>query len=196
MAWSKPAHQRHAVLKKSFADGLHGIAECLAKHDETSVSERHVNQAFQALSCVGLHRRRWTERPESFTALGGFLFGFAFSCPTGVSLLFDSAYADDISRSLLVALAIIGIFLMLFGWHTGKLPSAPRPERTIWGHIWQIAYWVIIVLLASGAAYTIYLRVVGCTDPACGGDAVEITVDPDENSGTHIPLPSPPPIEQ
>jgi hypothetical protein len=162
MGWNNAASKRRNALKKSFADDLNGIAECLANHNEVSVAETHVNQAFQALSNSGLYRRRWIDRPEAEMSVGTFFMGLAFACPDAISVFVGEQNRSGVSAGLFTFFLLFGGALFGHAAWRARLP-APPPEVKSW-KVWRnrilISLLIACALFAGG--YYAYQRFIGC----------------------------------
>lgn len=136
MKWGRPAQNRAKSIESDFKADLRQIAQCLAHHDKAdSVSALHADRAFEALSRCGLSRRRWFDRPESETALGGVLAGTAFSMPEVIDTLMGDLPHPGFSAGALIAFFLSGTFLFLHGSYRARLPRSLATETTLekWG---------------------------------------------------------------
>jgi hypothetical protein len=141
--WSKPANARVNELHKVFKEDLRTIAGCLARHDKAvSVSPSHVHRAFESLANAGLARRRWIDRPDAETAIGGTFVGGAFAAPDAVNTLFDPSSHPGIAAGALIASFVIGTFLVIHGTFRAKLP-VPAQETS------QVQIWIRRILLIA-----------------------------------------------
>src|SRR3569833_2188491 len=132
MSWSPQANKRLTAITREFKANVQAIADALSNHDSAvQVAPVHVERAFESLSSSGLMRRRWIDRPEAETALGGVFAGASFAAPDVVGCLCDDPH-KAFSRATLVALFIIGSFLFAHGTYRGRLPGSAFDERKWW----------------------------------------------------------------
>ena len=122
--WPRDTSTRIKEEVSEFRENLRHIATCFARSERASnVDPRHVEEAFAALSTLGLRRRRWLHRPEFEVAVGSLLIGAAANCPDILAAFF----AGDWLRQTGVLVAsisipgIIGAFLAIHGWYRGTL---------------------------------------------------------------------------
>lgn len=168
MGWSKAANKRATELSSEFKANLRGVADCFAGHDgaQDAVSVSHVDRAFDALASSGLLRRRWLDRPESETALGGMLIAGSFSASGIVGCFFDDP-TRAISGGLFIAMFVCGAFACCHGTYRGKLPrsrAAETPSRT-WAR--RIILALAMLATAAGLCYLGYRQMYGGGQVGC-----------------------------
>lgn len=172
MGWSKRATSRRVALRAEFENNVKAMADSLARHElSESVSPKHVDHAFEALSRIGLSRRRWTDRAEAQTALGSFLVGFAFACPSAIALLFPTAHADSIAVALLVAFAVVGVFFFVRGWYLGKCSPIPSDTPSWVLRLGRWLFWIVFFFSIAIAGHTIYVRI---NEYCCGENLIPL----------------------
>lgn len=116
-------------IAENFKANLKQIAETFADHEKIdSVSTKHLDEAFSALSRLGLHSKRWWQRSDTWTAFGALLVGVSFSAPDIVSLVcslfgYKKPTSDTWSFILFVILLICGTCLYFWARHHGSLPK-------------------------------------------------------------------------
>lgn len=129
--WPRDTTKHANAVGTDFKDNLKGVAQHFADHEQVdSVSRKHVDAAFSALSLLGLRTKGFWQRSDTWTALGGFLFGFAFAMPDACTLVGDffGATEDDtntVATILLIVLAVLGALIFFWSRYRGSLPSKP-----------------------------------------------------------------------
>ncbi len=69
--WLGPTTEHADNLIKAFKSNLRTVAIRLAKHERAEVVlDRHVDEAHDTLSRLGLSRRKWMDRPELEVSVG------------------------------------------------------------------------------------------------------------------------------
>jgi hypothetical protein len=126
--WPSASSHHVTEIAKEFKHDVRAIAEAMAKHEGAeSVLVRHVDEAFSALSALGLRRRRWHSRPELLTSAGVALLGLAFSVPDVLDVFIDRSEYPILYPSLRVGsvtcLFAGGLTLWLIGWLRGTRPA-------------------------------------------------------------------------
>lgn len=126
--WPTETTQRLNQLCELFKSNLKTVAESFAKHENAeAVLVRHVEEAYAALARLGLTSRRWYERTEFWTGIGGLLIGLAFALPDLLAAFMDdSAKRTGVTIGAIVVMGLIGIFFYAFAWARGSLPRQRR----------------------------------------------------------------------
>lgn len=121
--WCKRSEDRVSDLVETFRNNLRRITKRLAYHDQCdTIDAKHVDEAFDALSRLGLRRRRWWTSPELKTTCGTVCIALAFAVPDFLPYanLEETAQSYALIASVAV-LVIVGCALNLFGWFQGRL---------------------------------------------------------------------------
>jgi len=120
------------VITEQFGNRLGRIARQLAEHERAEyVLQRHVDEAFEAMSRTGLNRRPWWQRPESLVAAGVGVFGLANSCPDFIGgLLPEFAAKATLIRVLMILFIGVGAALITFGFLRGAGNFARQQDRS------------------------------------------------------------------
>ena len=126
--WPTETTQRLNQWSKQFKSNLFTVAESFAKHEGAeAVLVRHVDEAHGAFARLGLTNRRWYERTEFWTGIGGLLIGLAFALPDLLAAFMnDSAKRTGVTIGAIVVMGLIGIFFYAFAWARGSLPLHRR----------------------------------------------------------------------
>ena len=126
--WPKETTQRLNQFSDQFKSNLKTVAESFAKHETAeAVLVRHVEEAHAALARLGLSSRRWYERTEFWTGIGGLLIGLAFALPDLLAAFMDdSAKRTGVTIGAIVVMVLVGVFFYIFAWARGSLPRQRR----------------------------------------------------------------------
>ena len=152
--WSTPARKRAKEITASVDAEVRGIADCLADFDQRQRAARaHVDRAFSYLANAGLSRRRWINRPDTETGLGGAIIGLSFSAPDVVNTLIDGSADPGAAPACLISLFVIGAFFAGRGMYRARLPQAPIVSTTVE----RLGKAVLIITAAAVVAGIIFL---------------------------------------
>lgn len=128
-SWPRATSTYANQVADRFKADLRAIAETFARHEkQDSLSRKHVDEAFLALARLGLHSKTFWQRSDTWTGLGTFLVGIAFSVPDGVAAVGGFAEISENSQKTLsllgaVSLGIVGAIIAFWARYRGSLPS-------------------------------------------------------------------------
>ena len=123
--WPLPSTSHATRLSDGFKQDLKDVASTLASHDRVDqVSKKHVDDAFNILSQVGLRRVPWWKRPELETGVGAFFIGAALACPDVLPVFFPQTWLSKqgVTAGAVAACFVVGSILSMRGWYRGRLP--------------------------------------------------------------------------
>lgn len=127
--FSAEARRHLNETAEQFKGDLREVASALARHSKMdSVSERHVDEAFQSLAASGLQNLPLWRRPAFEGTLGGGFIATAVNMPDIIGYWSDALEAPFLTSSIYVTagwllFAIAGAFLSVHAWFRGKSPT-------------------------------------------------------------------------
>ncbi|MFC1757218.1 hypothetical protein ACFL2H_00415 [Planctomycetota bacterium] len=127
--WPRDTSTYANSVGDNFKSNLKQVAATFATHERVdSVSKKHVDESYSALSRMGLRSKRWCERSDTWTGLGAFGVGISFSMPDLIGAIGNSATWSETaihfgSVSAFAVCLFLSLGLFFWALHRGSLPK-------------------------------------------------------------------------